>query len=117
MAAAKKNIKIEKGATFRLKLIWQAGNGSPVDLTGFTARMQVRKTFSSEDKLLDMTTENGDIVLGGVSGTIYITGPASDTTAIPDNIKSGVYDLELVSGPDVKRLLEGEADISPEVTR
>lgn len=117
MAAGRRKIKIEKGATFLWNLTWKDNTGTPINLTGYTARMQVRHTINSTEKLLDMTTENGGIVLGGALGTIAITGSATATAAIADNIKSGVYDLELVNGSIVKRLMEGEAEISPEVTR
>lgn len=118
MTAGTRNIKIEKGATFIYNLTWKDSNNSPVDLTDYTARMQVRQKYTSDVKLLDLTTENGGITLGGVAGTIAIVGSATDTAAIADNIKSGVYDLELISPTGtVKRLLEGEVDIRPEVTR
>lgn len=118
MAAGKKNIVIEKGATFKMSLLWKDQNNAPVDLTGYTARMQVRKTISSDTALLSLTTENGDIVLGGTAGTILIEVSDADTSAIPDNVKSGVYDLEMESASGiVTRLIEGEADIRPEVTR
>jgi hypothetical protein len=116
MAAAKKNIIIEKGATFIMNLTWKDGTGTPIDLTTYQARMQVRKSYTSDTKLLDLTTENGGIVLGGTAGTIHIEGDAADTAAIAESIKAGVYDLEMVVGPIVDRMLEGEADIRPEVT-
>lgn len=118
MAAGKRNITIEKGATFLYDLVWQDSNLVPVDLTGYTARMQVRRTVNSDEALLDFTTENGAITLGGALGTIAIVGAAADTAAIADNIKAGVYDLELISPTGrVKRLVEGDATIKPEVTR
>jgi hypothetical protein len=117
MAAGKKNIIVEKGATFKMVLTWNDSNNVPVNLTGYTARMQVRKTVNDSVKLLDLTTENGAIVLGGALGTITITGLATDTAAIASGIKSGVYDLELVSGAVVTRLLEGTVEIRDEVTR
>ena len=117
MSAAKRNIKIEKGATFQMNLTWKDGEGVPVNLTGYTARMQVRKNVNATDTLLNMTTENGSIALGGALGTISITGSATNTSAIPDTIKTGVYDLELVNGSVVKRLIEGNVEISPEVTK
>jgi len=117
MSAGRKNIVVEKGSTFLLTLVWKDHNRVPIDLTGYTARMQVRKSYSSAEKLLDLTTEKGCIVLGGVSGTIMINAPADKTSIIHDNIRSGVYDLEVVRGLNVRRLIEGEVDIRPEVTR
>ena len=116
MTAGVKNIVIEQGATFTWNLIWNDSTSTPVDLTGYTARMQVRKTKASTEKLLDLTTENGGITLGGALGTIAVVASAALTEAV--DAKSGVYDLELESASGVvKRLIEGEVTISLEVTR
>lgn len=116
MGAARRNIIIEKGATFQLSLIWKDSEGVLVDLTGYVARMQVRKNFNSVTTLLDMDTDNGAITLGGSLGTIDIVGSAEDTSTIDEKV--GVYDLELeASDGTVTRLIEGEVTIKPEVTR
>jgi hypothetical protein len=56
--------------------------------------------------------------LGGTAGTIVVALTATQTAAI-DATPSGqyVYDLELVSGSTVTRLVEGNFLVSPEVTR
>jgi hypothetical protein len=116
MAAAKRNITIEQGATYRYSLIWKDSDGVPVDLSGYIARMQVRKMFTSDDTLLDLSSANGDIVLGGVLGTIEIEASAADTALITDKV--GVYDVELESSSGVvTRIIEGSVTIKPEVTR
>jgi hypothetical protein len=117
MAAGEHNITIEQGATFQMPITWSTGvTPTPVNLTGYTARMHVRKTHASDTAVLTLTTENGGITLGGALGTIAILATATQTATI--TIKSGVYDLELVSGGGtVTRLLEGSVTITPEVTR
>jgi len=117
MAAGEHDITIEQGATFQMPITWTTGVvPTPVNLTGYTARMQVRKTYASTTAVLSLTTENGGITLGGALGTIDILASATQTAAIA--IKSGVYDLELVSGGGiVTRLLQGAVEITPEVTR
>ena len=116
MSAGTYDILIEKGATFQLSLTWKAPNGTPYDLTGYTARMQVRKAYSSTTTLLSLTSANSDIVLGGVAGTIIVTATATATAAI--DATRGVYDLELVAPSGVvTRVLKGDVEISPEVTR
>lgn len=107
---------IEQGASFRVPLIWKDSDGLPNDLTDYTARMQVRAAKEATDILLELTSENGRLVLGGLDGTITITLTATETAAI-DWCK-GVYDLEVVA-PDgfVTRLLEGRVSVSKEVTR
>lgn len=116
MTAAQHDIAIEQGATFRLNLVWKDSNDVPVDLTGYIARMQVRGSFSDANIQLNLTTENGAIVLGGAAGTIAVTAAATFTDDI--KIRAGVYDLELqASDGTVTRLVQGKVKISPEVTR
>jgi hypothetical protein len=116
MTAAQNDITIEQGATFRLNLVWKDANDVPVDLGGYTARMQVRASFSDTVIQLNLTTENGAIVLGGALGTIAVTAAATVTDDI--TIRAGVYDLELqASDGTVTRLVQGKVKISPEVTR
>jgi hypothetical protein len=89
---------------------------TPVDLTGYTARMQVRASAAATAVLLDLTTENGGITLGGTDGTITCTSSATQTAAL--TFGTGVYDLELVDGSGVvTRLAEGSVCVSREVTR
>ena len=111
------NITVYQGATFRLPLTWKTGDpAAAVNLTGYTARMQIRSSVTSPTDLLELTTENGGITLGGVAGTINILITATDTAG--QAWRTGVYDLELIAGSgDVRRLLEGTATLVPEVTR
>ena len=104
-----------KGSTFSRTLTWKI-SGSAVNLTDYTARMQARASVTSATVVLDLTTANSKIVLGGTAGTITITVSAADTAAITQ--QSLAYDLELVSaGGVVTRLIEGQIVLSPEVTR
>ena len=113
---AKLKFTIYQGATFRKRLTWTAPSGTPVDLTGCTARMQVRSEVESPDALLELTTVNGGIVLGGALGTIDLYVSDEDTGAITWD--GGVWDLEIVHpGGEVTRLAQGSVSVSPEVTR
>jgi len=118
MAAGKVNITIEQGATFRKQLIWNAAGGGPNDLTGYTARMQIREKVSDTSPTVDITTANSGITLGGTAGTIdlFISDVATDAITF----QSGVYDLEMVDtggSGDVTRLIEGVVTVSKSVTR
>jgi hypothetical protein len=115
MAATTYDILIEQGATYS-QVITYKDNGVAVNLTGYTARMQVRATLESASTLVELTTANSRIALGGTAGTITLTISATDTAALTSG--RGVYDLELVSGSGiVTRLLQGVATISRNVTR
>ncbi len=113
---AKLNFTIYQGATFRRRLRWLNPDKTPIDLTGCTARMQVREEIESTAALLELTTDNGRIALGGTAGTVDLLVDASTTAAIAWT--GGVFDLEIVhpSG-EVTRLAEGSCCVSPEVTR
>lgn len=110
------NISADQGATFARQLTWKDKSSNPVNLTNYTARMQIRTTPLSQDIILSLTTENNRIVLGGSAGTITLTVSASDMTTVAPG--KYFYDLELVSsGGVVVRLLKGTFKINAEVTR
>lgn len=117
MAAFKVPLKIDQGATFTKQVTWKTGTPAlPVDLTGCSARMQARSDVKSSTTLLDLTTANGGITLGGAAGTVTIRLTAAQTEAI--TWLSAVYDLEVVmADSSVRRLMYGSITVSPEVTR
>ena len=102
-----------QGATFTYQLTWTADD-QPVDLTGFEARMQVRPNTRSDTVIIEFTDVDG-ITLGGEEGTILLSADADTTAGLPSG--KYVYDLELDSGGEVTRLVEGSFTIDAEVTR
>lgn len=116
MAAASYDLLIEQGATFIKDLVWKDSTGTAIDVTGYTARMQIRRNKSAVDVLLTATTENGYITMGTTDGAIDIEIPDTVTAAL--TATRGMYDLEVISpGGVVTRLIEGTVEISREVTR
>jgi hypothetical protein len=119
MAAFKVKLTIYQGETFLRQFTWKTGSietPTIVDLTGCAARMQIRSRVESPDVLLELTTENGGITLGGTAGTIVLSLPFEDTAAI--DFRTGVYDLEIVKADaTVRRLMSGTVRVSEEVTR
>jgi hypothetical protein len=112
--AGEYNFTIEQGATFNLLMTWKIDNVA-VNLTGYTARLQARIDVDETDTILSLTTGAG-ITLGGAAGTISLDQTATQTAVLPKG--EYVYDLELQSsGGIVTRLLQGELNISAEVTR
>ena len=108
------DFKARQGMTFAPQLTW-AIDGTAVNLTGYTARMQVRPTVDSTAVPINLTSGSG-ITLGGTAGTIQLSVAATALAAI----EAGryVYDLELQSGGGtVTTILAGYFDVSPEVTR
>lgn len=119
--AGTKDLTIEKGATFLATFTWSTKDinnvKTPVNLTNYTARSQMRESHDATTAVVSLTTSaNGGITLGGALGTINIKIPATTTAAI--SIEKGVWDLELedASG-NVTRLLEGRVTFKPEATK
>lgn len=117
-APGKINLTIYQGATFRNLSTWKAGDPTPtpVDLTGCTARMQIRQTVAASTAYATLTTENGGIILGDDAGTVEIYISDEDTAAY--SWTTGFYDLEIeFPSGEVRRLIEGKVTVKPEVTR
>lgn len=113
----KLKLSLPQGADHRQHLTWKAGTPPvPVDLTGCSARMQVRAKIDAPEVLDELSTGNGRIVLGGADGAIELVFPHAVSAAYA--WRSGVYDLELtMSDGTVRRLLQGQVAVDPEVTR
>jgi hypothetical protein len=122
MPAAVADYTIEQGATWEQDVWWEDSDGNPIDLTGYTARMQARAALPDVGTLVDLTTANGGIVLTPAEGKLTLIMTAAQTAALnwPSGRHapgSGVYQLELESPTGfVTRLLKGTLTLDPEVT-
>jgi hypothetical protein len=87
----------------------------PVDLAGYTARMQIREKVTSETVLETLTTSNGKILINNTSKTISMILSAASTEAY--TWKSGVYSLELEKEGVVVPFIYGSVVVEREVTR
>ena len=90
--------------------------GTPVDLTGFTARMAIKNRVGGT-VLHTLTTENGGIAIDAAAKLVTLNITAADTTLM--TFTTGVYDLEMVSGATpavVTALLSGRVTVTKEVT-
>lgn len=87
----------------------------PVDLTGFTARMQIRAKLDDTAIIKELTTENGGILINNTDKTIKIIISATDTSLFSFN--TAVYSIELVNGSVVTPFSSGSLTLVKEVTR
>ena len=125
MPAGKYNLLIEQGATFELELQYKDSNGVVVDLTGYSGRLQIRPSIGSPTAYLCLSSSlNPDGTGLNFSGSNDSTPPSSGSigvyiSAITSSLltfNTGVYDLEIASGSFVTRLLQGNVQLSKEVT-
>jgi hypothetical protein len=114
MATLQADLVIQQGVTFEfiVELV-----GGPVSISGFTAQMQVRPFKSSEEILLDLSTDPGD-------GLTIDAGTRRITISIDEAVTRGlswehpaVYDLELRGEDKEWRVMQGIVTFSREVTR
>lgn len=118
MAAGRYDITIEQGTTWTLTITWKDATGSPVDLTGYSARMQCRTSYEAPQALVELLSTGAAprITIAPQTGQLTLVLEETATRPLPPG--HAVYDLELVApGGNVTRLLEGSVFISPEVTR
>ena len=131
MAAGRYSFTIEQGATFQLELQYKDANQTPINLTGYSGRMQIRPSAASQTVYLTLSSSlNSDGTGLNFSGSNNSTSPssgsigiyiASCTSSMLSFDGPAYYDLELYSGsapcPFTIRLLEGQVQLSKEITR
>ena len=88
---------------------------SAVDITGYTARMQLRSLPNDPYAVLTLTETSG-ITIDGPTGTLAVRATAAQTAAIIAG--PYYYDLEITSPTGVRtRIVQGELNVNAEVTR
>lgn len=88
---------------------------APLDITGYTAQMQLRSTPATVNPVLTLTTENGGIIITGATGNIQLHATATQTGAINEGPYD--YDLEIYQGSSVTRVIQGQITVSANVTK
>jgi hypothetical protein len=125
MPAGRYNLLIEQGATFEIELQYKDSNGVAVDLSGYSGRLQIRPSIGSPTAYLCLSSSlNADGTGLNFSGSNGTTPPTSGSigvyisaaTSSMLTFNTGVYDLEIQSGTFVTRLLQGNVQLSKEVT-
>lgn len=125
MAAGKYNLLIEQGATYQVEIQYKDSNGVAVDLTGYSGKLQIRPSIGSPIAYICLSSSLQPDGTGlNFSGSYGTTPPTSGSigiyiSAISSSLltfDTGVYDLEISSGSFTTRLLQGNVQLSKEVT-
>jgi len=101
MAASKYDFAIEQGTSFKISLIYKDQNSTPINLTGWCARI-VWKTNTGSTQIF--SSDNIDysvykFVIDEANGKLTLMFPASTTNSF--NFNTAKYDLELQSPDDI----------------
>jgi hypothetical protein len=106
------NIYIDQGSDFSTTVTINDSNGDLLDLFGYTANAQIRKTYSSTLYVDFPTTFSEDRSTG------EITLDLSSTATSQLNPGLYVYDLIIYDiNNTITRVVEGIINVSPSVTR
>lgn len=109
------NFTIKQGATFSRRIRIKNPDGTPFNLTGYSARMQIRRQITDTAFYVELTTANGRITINPTQGEINLYLSDEVTQTIP---RDGVYDLEIENTYGEKfYVIEGLVRLRPEVTR
>ncbi len=105
------NLYIDQGTDYTITVDVTDSAGDILDLTGYTATAQIRKTYTSSSLSATFTTS-----ISAAAGQVTISLTDTQTSAL----EAGryVYDLNIESAGGVKtRVIEGQAVVTPGVTR
>ena len=113
MSAANHDLVIDQGSTFVIDLTIKE-SGTLKNLTGFSARAQLRTTKTASAVAASFTCS---IVAPATNGVVKMELPATTSSAMTAGVY--FYDLEIHTANDatVKRLIAGKVTINQEVTR
>jgi hypothetical protein len=121
MPAGRYNILVEQGSTLDFEIIYSDSKGNPIDLTGYSGRMQIRPDFADFTNVVYLTVSSSldvdgtGLIITPSSGSIRIYVDAVKTDAF--TFGEAKYDLELYKQSVVSRIIEGNVQVKKSVTR
>ena len=112
MSAGTYNLVIDQGSDFALDLVIKEGV-SALNLANYSGRAQLRTSVTASSASASFTVT----VTNAAYGAVKMQLPAATSSGI--SAGQYVYDLEIYTANDsiVKRIMQGDATITPEVTR
>jgi hypothetical protein len=112
MAAGYTELFLEQGATFNTTITLDDVSGAAMNLVGYTASSQMKKSYYSSNSSATFTTTTG-----GINGTVSLNLTSANTA----NIYPGryLYDVYVTSADQTTRtrVLEGIVNVSPQITK
>lgn len=105
------NLSLQTNQTKTWTFVWQI-NGTPVNLTGYAAKMQVK--FKGSEVAAATLTNNDYIALGGASGEVIVTLDVDVFSLLQDGIYE--YDLLLINAGNPTPLFRGTFYLNQGVT-
>lgn len=130
MSCDTKNMRYDlsmwQGSTFGLSINVKDSTDANINLTSYSANMQIREAYDSANATETLSTANGEISFDVANGVIAVELAAERTANIYVDLAGSsrppkntyVYDFELSDANNkVTKLLFGSVDVYGEVTR
>ena len=140
MASAYYDINTQQNSTFNFHVEYQDKDGNPVDMTGYSVRLQVRPNTNSNRLYLHIS--NGEVISGGTAGEFGATGGLAGYGGVYTNIGrtggsltggilfsadavsmgyvrtgSWKYSIDIAKDGRTDELMSGQFVVGPKVTR
>ena len=112
--AVQKNWEVDQNTTFTFEIEYKDSNDDAIDLTGASAKLQVRDT-SGTKLAFTLTSPSGGITIDAPSGKLTVRMTPTQTNKL--FYPKSSYDLMLTDSNAVKtKLIEGFLTLSRSVT-
>jgi len=113
--AGQKNFEVDQNATFLFIVEYKDNDGLPIDLTGSTAKMQVRDTKGGSKLAFSLTSPAGGITITPLLGKLTIKMTPTQTNKL--FYPKSSYDIMVTDSNGNKiKMLEGFMTLSRSVT-
>jgi hypothetical protein len=114
--AVNKNFEVDQNTTFTFQVQYTLEDEvTPINLSGATAKMQVRDTKGGSKLAFTLTSPSGGITINGSTGTLTIKMTPTQTNKL--FYPKSSYDIMVVDSNGNKiKLLEGFMTLSRSVT-
>ena len=115
MEPSNKDFKIYQGSRWTAVVeLKNVNTGEAVNLTDYTAKMQIRD-INNDQLFIELTTENNKIVIDPLVGKVMLQLSSVDTAKLDQN---GIYDLDLIDiNGENYTYLRGKIILTKEITR
>jgi hypothetical protein len=113
--AGQKNFEVDQNATFSFIVEYKDENDNAIDLTGASAKMQVRDTKGGSKLAVTLTSPSGGITIDAPNGKLTVKMTPTQTSKI--FYPKSSYDVMVVDSNGNKiKLLEGFMTLNRSVT-
>ena len=110
MSAARQDLAIYQGDTFSATVTIRNVDGTPADISGYTAQAQIRRAVADADPVVEV-----EMSATVESPQVHLSIPHDETVGLTGRY---VWDLQIIDGSGaITTVLAGKVIVTSEVTR